>query len=102
MHDSTKPKKIRRSISQWQALLNEFQTSDSTVLKFCQNNHITVSGFYLWRKKLSQEIDGDEPGESPHFVQIQGNSPRAEINTAAWDIELELGQSIVLRIRKPC
>ena len=39
----------------WDAIISEWERSDLTKFKFCKENKITPSGFYLWHKKLRGE-----------------------------------------------
>jgi len=43
----------RRTREQWQALIDEQAESELSVSEFCAQYDLTVSNFYLWRKKLS-------------------------------------------------
>ena len=38
--------KTRRTPQQWQQLINEQPDSGLTVHDYCQQNHLTLSGFY--------------------------------------------------------
>jgi hypothetical protein len=57
----------------WQDVLKQWEQSGLSVHRFCLDHHITESGFYTWRKKLSvahttesKPRDTTEPG----FVQL--------------------------------
>ena len=93
---SGKPRK--RNQAQWQKILHEYEQSGLTQAAFCDQHGITKSNFYYWRKKLRTETQ-----QSPAFVQL----PTALIDSVApdpssapvWDIEIELGQGRILRLR---
>jgi len=45
----------RRTREQWQRLVDKQAESELTVSEFCAQHALTVSNFYLWRKKLSDD-----------------------------------------------
>ena len=45
----------RRTREQWQRLVDKQAASELTVSEFCAQHALTVSNFYLWRKKLSDD-----------------------------------------------
>lgn len=100
MDRSTKFIKTRRSQDQWQLLLNQYDPQIMTVDEFCQQQKISQSTFYMWRKKLMPDIE--ENNSIPLFVKIPQSISSPSPTTVPWDVELEIGGSIVLRIRKSC
>ena len=72
----------------WRLVIESQATSGISVSKFCENEGINPSSFYLWRKKLEQKSDRqvnsydktvDDAGSSvePEFIplgQIQTSS----------------------------
>ena len=47
--------KLRRSPQQWQQLIEAQQSSALSVSQFCAEHKITVSNFYLQRKKYQAQ-----------------------------------------------
>lgn len=45
----------RRTREQWQELIDKQAAGELTVSEFCAQHALTVSNFYLWRKKLSDD-----------------------------------------------
>ena len=45
----------RRTREQWQKLVDKQAASELSVSEFCAQHALTVSNFYLWRKKLSDD-----------------------------------------------
>ena len=89
-----------RNREQWTQIIEQFNTSDMSVASFCRIHQINPASFYQRRKQLSQQVQSSEP--QPMFVEItQPDEPRHS-EPAAWDIELELGQGVVLRMRHAC
>ena len=73
----------RRTQHQWQQLINEQPQSGLTVKDYCASKNITVSGFYLWRKKLA---DPPHPVEEPQEWLSLAPLPSSE--SEQWQIEL--------------
>jgi hypothetical protein len=107
---SARAKRIRRSPDEWQALINQFDRSRLSRKAFCQQQSLAISTFDLWRRRL-KIIDADmpEPTEAL-FVELpardesgsNAHTDRALPNTASWDIELQIGDGVVLRLRQAC
>ena len=63
---------------------------------FCEAEGIGRSAFWRWRRRLSDEDaarTGDGGGAA--FVELSA------AQSASWDVDLELGASVVLRVRRP-
>ncbi len=98
----TKPRKSRimRSKAQWQSLITEYENSPLSQQAFCDKHQIAVSSFHKWRKRF-------DPQPSPAaFVEIgqtlaMAGTPEQSSNDAekSWEVELELGQGLFLRLR---
>ena len=99
---SLKPRsRVRRMPSQWQALLEEFNDCGLTKSAFCKKHRIAVSSFYRWQQYFANQVD-DEATDfidvtqplsavtAPHTIQARDND---------WQVELELGTGVVLRLR---
>lgn len=81
----------RRSREQWQQLLDEQRRSGLTQRQFCRSKDISVSSFQNWKRKLTQT------GHDDAWLEV-GQIP---LGTASgWDIELELGNGVMLRLRR--
>jgi hypothetical protein len=91
-------KRVKRSRSQWKALLEEFNTGGLTKTAFCKKYRIATSSLYRWQQLLFQ--DAGEPG----FIDVTEPLsitpvPPVQERDNIWHIELALGASIVLRLR---
>ena len=84
----------RRTQAQWQQLISSFDSQQQTVLEFCQSHQITAGSFYRWRNRLA------ENAEHPLFIEVQSKTSAQVTPAPAWDLELELGQGMVLRVRQ--
>ena len=92
--------RLTRSRSQWKALLEEFNSSGLTKSAFCKKHRIATSSLYRWQRLLAEQ-----PGGDSDFIDVtQPLShtpllPPAHARDNAWQVELELGTGIVLRLR---
>ena len=91
----TKNQKIRRNIEQWQEIMSAYEKSGLTQEAFCHRESVAPSTFYNWHKRLSVAIP-TKPKE-PMFIEL----PAPDFSSKAdhWDIELLLGDNVVLRMR---
>ena len=85
--------KTRRTRQQWQQLINEQPDSGLTIHNYCQQQHLNVSGFYLWRKKLAAESENVSAAD---WLSL----PAADLpgHTGDWQIELLLPGGVTLRM----
>ena len=89
--------KLRRSPQQWHQLVEAQQSSGLSVAQFCTENKITLSNFYLQRKKYrSQSFSNIESAEDwlplNDLLQVTQDERR-------WQIELKLPNGVVLNMR---
>ena len=61
---------------------------------FCEAEGIGKSAFWRWRRRLSDEA-ANRDGVGAAFVELSA------AQSASWDVELELGAGVVLRVRRP-
>ena len=91
---NTKSKRIRRSADQWSSVLSDQRASGLSQVEFCKREGIALSTFARWRQRLSgaeQPTSGEEP-----WIELS-DLPGTR---AGWDIELDLGDGICLRLRR--
>ena len=83
-----------RSTEQWRSLISESKQSPLSDKHFCLKNQIPTSSFYKWRKLFQQE---NHPSD---FIDITAtiDSP-TQITDTAWQVELELGNGVILRVK---
>ena len=87
----TRPKRPRRSREQWQRLLEEQAASGLTQTAFCQANGLSLASFQNWKRRLATESPTQPWVELGTLEQTPG---------PGWDIELDLGDGICLRLRR--
>lgn len=91
-----KSKRAKRTAAEWQRVIAEQKRSGLSQKEFCRQNNIGYSSFHSWKAKLSGEgrpVSSDQP----HFIELP---PLANVSASSWDIELDLGHGIVLRLRR--
>ena len=82
----------RRSHDEWQHLIAKQADSGQTQAVFCAEHGISVASLQNWKRRLS--------------VSAATSTPWFELGTLAdeqstgWDIELDLGEGICLRLRR--
>jgi hypothetical protein len=92
--------RIRRSPEQWQELIDEQARSGLSQADFCEREQLALSTFTNWKRRLSGRI-----GSTGSDEQASAPSPWIELgavagSTPGWDIELDLGDGICLRLRR--
>ena len=99
----------RRTAAQWRKLIERFEGSGQTRGNFCSANGLALSTFDLWRRKLGEtQAAADEEHRESLFVELANATEPAGCRPAAgtgeWEVELELGAGVVLRLRRaaPC
>ena len=97
----TTEKRTRRSRAQWQAVITRAERSPLGVAAFCRGEGIGTASLYSWRRRLAEGAPDAAPAPrgEPAFLDL-GALTGATTTGAAWDIELELGAGVVLRLRR--
>ena len=102
---SSQPKRVRisRTPDQWRSLFDRFEKSGQTRDQFCQEQGISLSSFSRWRTKLRKQTQVTPiPSEPPLFTEVTTAVQPEGVPASGWDIELELGTGVFLRLRRPC
>ena len=90
--------RVMRTQEQWKALLEEFNTSGLTRAAFCKKHRIATSSLYRWQQLF-------EHASHAGFIDVTeplANAPRSHpvpVRDNDWQVELELGSGITLRLR---
>jgi len=91
--------RVMRTQEQWKALLEEFNASGLTRTAFCKKHKISTSSLYRW-----QLFFASSPGDTDFIDVTQTLSdtslpPAIQTSENKWQVELELGAGMVLRLR---
>jgi len=99
---SSRKPRIVRSKATWQQIIKQYDSNSQTQADFCRERDIAPMSFYKWRQRLSKETRSD------HFIDISQSmvsikpieqQPSSPTESSPWQVELELGQGIILRVR---
>ena len=97
----TRRRRARRSRDQWRELLRRFEHSGQSGEDFCREHGLTLSRFAHWRRRLAEPASGrGAVTGSPLFVEL--GPPQTGASGGSWDVELELGAGVILRLRRRC
>ena len=90
------PRRTRRTASQWRELVSQFERGGQRRKEFCSSQGLSLSTFDLWRRKLRGTPGQREHSSESMFVEVAQVEPSRSVS---WDVELELGAGVVLRVR---
>ena len=92
-----KSSRARRTPAQWSTLVQRYHDSALTQTAFCKAQGLALSSF---TKALRESRASVASGASAQeFVPVLLDDAEPSNNRMAWDVELELGAGVVLRIR---
>ena len=96
---------VRRSRREWQSLIERAQRSPLGVSAFCAAHGVSTASFYLWRRRLVAEAAAPmaEPVGFLDLGELDLQAPEGEPAprpSGGWEVELALGQGLVLRLRR--
>ena len=92
---------IRRSAEQWREIQQRFEHSGQTQVAFCAAEGLALSTFTLWRRKLDSSRNMITNNDAAMFVALPDSDiPGPSLSTTHWDVELQLGADVVLRLRR--
>lgn len=83
----------RRSREEWQHLIDTQAAGNLTQVAYCKANGLSLSSFRYWKRQLEAE----QPAPVEPWVDLGTLDRRTG---SGWDIELDLGKGICLRLRR--
>lgn len=92
---NTSQRRIRRSREEWQRLIDEYADSGLTQAAFCQAKGLGLASFQNWKRRLAAEAPA-LPSTEP-WLEL---GALTEQRPSGWDIELDLGDGLSLRLRR--
>ena len=97
----------RRSASEWRVLMELYATSAETRQQFCVRHGVALSTFDRWGQRLRQDArtraaarSSVPAATSALFVKLAPGKQPVSAEFPAWDMELELGAGMFLRLRR--
>ena len=86
-----------RDEAEWRALMADFERWDGSQVSFCDARGVSRKTFQGWRRRLGLTAGkprGKRRARPDGFVEI------AAASGPGWEIELSLGDGMVLRLRR--
>ena len=102
MHSSSKSgsrRRMRRSREQWRSLVTRFEESGQTREAFCAEMGISASTLRRWCSRF-REPSRPAVSQAPVFVELPAEERKTEASVQPWEMELQLGAGVVLRLRR--
>lgn len=91
----------RRSADEWGSLVREHEVSGLSAKAFCKERGIGEASFYKWHQRFAAEKSLPvSPALSFMDVSALAMAPGRERGRQQWEIELELGEGLVLRLNR--
>jgi hypothetical protein len=89
--------RIRREPDEWRDIIRRFEQSGQTQEQFCTQHRLGLSTFNRWRQRLRHPQPApSRGGDKALFIELE---PTASVTPPlSWDVELELGGGVVLRL----
>ena len=104
MGSLTKPisrRRVRRSREQWRELVARFEQSGQERKEFCAEQGLSLGSFTQWQRKLREPVPGGaNASEEAVFIELPRAQAGAAAPTGSWELELQLGAGVVLRLRR--
>ncbi len=79
--------------AEWRALMSDFELWDGSQASFCEARGVSRKTFQGWRRRFGLTA-GKRRGQPGGFVEIAASAG------PGWDVELSLGDGVVLRLRR--
>ena len=102
--------RVIRDAEAWRDLIDRQAASGLNQVAFCAQEGISKTSFQKWKRRLSASrgvpVQAIPQNEAPFFAELTvpaSERPSATVESApasTWQIELELGGGIVLRMQR--
>ena len=100
----------RRSAQEWRTLIRAHSRGNETRKHFCARHGVALSTFERWRRRVRSEMPDSDSASRPLraardstpslFVELAPEANPIIASSSAWDVELDLGAGMVLRLRR--
>lgn len=87
--------RARHSAAEWQHFIELQRSSGESQTAFCQSQGLGLSTFQYWKRRLRAASPPQEP--PPPWLEL---SALPERRGEGWEIELELGGGLYLRLSR--
>ncbi len=98
----TRRARIRHSEDEWRELFLRFEHGGQTREQFCADEGLAVSTFSRWRQRIQAQGHANTklPSDAV-FVALSSADAPPDAVASPWDVELQLGAGVFLRLRQP-
>ena len=99
-HVQPAPKsRTKRSRAQKRSLVEQFSASGLTKTDFCKHHGIATSCLSRWQKASAAKFSADVFVDITESVSSAAAPRAAPEESPRWQVELELGAGVILRVR---
>lgn len=92
------------SRQKWQQLIEQQATSGQSQASFCASHGLAKSTFPYWKRRLKQGAsaeDSQSPLDSLFMPLLESAAEgTAHTDSGGWEVELDLGGGLCLRLRR--
>ena len=90
--------RTRRTAEQWRTLIAEQAGSGLSQEAFCKQKKLALSTFASWKRRLGRgpAVENEPTSDPATWIDLGSLGARS----AGWDIELDLGDGVCLRLRR--
>jgi len=92
-------RRARKSIEQWSALVDQFDSSTDSMEQFCEQQNLAMSTFQRWRNTILRSKEIGSTQSTPEFAQVTSPKPTPTKTPSA--VTLQIGTSITVMIHTP-
>ena len=82
-------RQIKRSESEWKAIIKKYAKSGMTIREFCQRHNLVLNTFKRWQQKLEKG-----PAQFVDLTKVAGST-----GTEPWELAITLPNGIHLQFR---
>ena len=93
MAGTARQRRIRRDAGEWSSLSGEQADSGLSQRAFCASKGVSLSSFCAARRRLAMPTPVTRMED---FLAI----PVGSVSASGWEVELDLGDGLVLRVRR--
>ena len=86
---------VRRSRSDWQQLIDDQARSGQSQRAFCAAHALSAKSFQHWKRQLAATAAAPPPSPWLELGSLPARAP-----ATGWDVELDLGAGVCLRLRR--
>ena len=86
--NTTSNGKVRRSEAEWSKIISTYRKSGLSQVAFCEQQGIAKSSFSKWCRRLRASVPAKDD-----FIEVKAPE-------SCWDFEFDLGNDVVIRMRR--